>query len=70
MIKTKVTGISLGTHEVNIVTRESKKRGLYNFSAMVRMIIREWDEFNSGQRVRITEAGRAAIEEAKQIKDK
>jgi len=58
----KVTGVSLTEHETNIVALESKRRGLFNFSATLRMIIREWEEMKE-QRVRITEAGRAALHE-------
>jgi hypothetical protein len=41
------TGISLTDRERDIVVRESERRGLHNFSAMVRMIINEWHELTS-----------------------
>ena len=40
-----VTGVSLTEYEVKIVNHESHKRGLHNFSATLRMIIREWEKF-------------------------
>ncbi len=39
-----MTGISLTEHERRIVQAESERRGLYNFSATLRQIIREWAE--------------------------
>jgi len=39
-----MTGISLTEYERAIVQAESERRGLYNFSATLRLIIREWDE--------------------------
>jgi hypothetical protein len=58
--KPEQVSVSLSKFEQDIVTRESTKRGLYNFSAMVRQIIREWDETH---RVAITERGRQALTE-------
>lgn len=43
--KPTMTGISLTELERDIVQSESEKRGLYNFSATLRMIIREWVKF-------------------------
>ena len=40
-----VTGVSLTELEKDIVLEESQKRGLHNFSATLRMIIREWAKF-------------------------
>jgi len=45
--KPVVTGISLTENEKAIVARESERRGLYNFSATIRQIIREWDEMQN-----------------------
>ena len=42
-----VTGVSLTELEKNIVLEESQKRGLYNFSATLRMIINEWKELTA-----------------------
>ena len=39
-----MTGISLTEYERQIVQNESERRGLYNFSATLRQIIREWAE--------------------------
>ena len=41
-----VTGVSLTELEKDIVLEESQKRGLHNFSATLRMIIREWANFS------------------------
>ena len=38
------TGLSITQVEMDIVREESEKRGINNFSATVRMIIREWYE--------------------------
>ncbi len=43
------TGLSITQVEMDIVREESKKRGINNFSATVRMIIREWYEFTGRQ---------------------
>lgn len=50
MKKTRVSKLSvaLSPYERKIVRNESNKRGLNNFSAALRLIIREWDE---GQKV-------------------
>jgi len=42
--KPVMTGISLTEYERAIVAKESQRRGLYNFSATLRQIIREWYE--------------------------
>ena len=41
------TGISLTEVERDIVYTESVRRGLHNFSAMVRMIIHEWKDLTA-----------------------
>ena len=41
----KMTGVNLTASEREIVQSESEKRGLYNFSATLRMIIQEWAKF-------------------------
>ena len=38
------TGLSITQVEMDIVREESERRGINNFSATVRMIIREWYE--------------------------
>lgn len=43
-----LTGISLTEYESSIVKKVSEDRGLYNFSAAIRQIIREWDSFQNG----------------------
>lgn len=40
-----LTGISLTQVEKDIVIEESKRTGVNNMSATIRMIIREWYEF-------------------------
>ena len=42
-----MTGISLTELERDIVQSESINRGLHNFSATLRMIIREWRELTT-----------------------
>ncbi len=54
-------GISVTQHEQEIIHRESERRGLFNISATVRLIINEWDRDCNDQRVHITEAGREAL---------
>ena len=44
------TGISLTQVEADIVQEENLKRGIYSFSATVRMIIREWYE-STGKKI-------------------
>lgn len=66
----KVTGVSLTEFEQDIVTEESNRSGLFNFSATLRQIIREWKDLKSEQRVRITEAGRSALHDAKENESK
>ena len=41
----KMTGVNLTASEREIVQAESETRGLYNFSATLRMIIQEWAKF-------------------------
>ena len=43
------TGLSITQVEMDIVKEESEKRGINNFSATVRMIIREWYESKYGK---------------------
>ena len=43
------TGISLTDIEARIVNEESERRGVNNFSAMARVIIREWAEMKGIQ---------------------
>jgi len=43
------TGISLTDIEARIVNEESERRGINNFSAMARVIIREWAEMKGIQ---------------------
>lgn len=43
------TGISLTKVEAKIVNEESERRGINNFSAMARVIIREWAEMKGIQ---------------------
>ena len=45
--KLVMTGISLTELERDIVQSESISRGLHNFSATLRMIIREWRELTT-----------------------
>ena len=45
--KPYMTGISITDYERNIIEKVSKERGLYNFSAAVRVIVREWEEQQS-----------------------
>ena len=49
------TGLSITQVEMDIVREESEKRGINNFSATVRMIIREWYELTGRK---IEEVGR------------
>ena len=42
-----VTGVSLTETERDIVVAESRRRGLHNFSATLRMIIHEWKELTA-----------------------
>lgn len=42
-----MTGISLTEHERDIVQEESRRLGLNNFSATLRMIIRAWKELTA-----------------------
>ncbi len=58
--KPAVTGVSLTEYERELLLRESKRRGLFNLSATLRMILREWEEMK-GEQVHITEAGREAL---------
>ncbi len=41
------TGLTLTPYEREIIQKESERRGLYNFSATVRQIIREWEELSN-----------------------
>ena len=43
---TFLTGIRLTEHEKEIVQKENERLGLRNFSATLRLIIRQWDEAN------------------------
>jgi len=38
------TSVALSNYERQIVQSESEKRGLFNFSATLRQIIREWEK--------------------------
>lgn len=44
MEKPEQVSVSLTKYEQDIVNRESSRRGILNFSGMLRQIIREWDE--------------------------
>ena len=54
--------VSLDTLDRNIVSEVAETKGL-NFSAALRLIIREWQELQA-ERIIITEAGRQALAEA------
>lgn len=45
------TGLSITQVELDIVRKESEKRGINSFSATIRMIIREWDELKYGRKI-------------------
>ena len=55
------TSVALGTKDRQIVGRVVEKLGL-NFSAALRMIVREWAEVNS-DRFSLTEKGAAVLTE-------
>ena len=59
------TSVSLFPEDRQIVGVLAERKGL-NFSSALRQIIREWQEMKAQQRVRITEAGRAALREEEQ----
>jgi len=46
-VKAMMTGISLTPYERNLVLKESERRGLHNFSATIRQLLREWEELSS-----------------------
>lgn len=62
MSKTKTRSVSLFDKEEQIIEEVVEKRGLggKGFSAALRMIIREWADW---EKVKITEKGREALRE-------
>jgi hypothetical protein len=64
--KAIVIGVSLFEKENAIVTRENERRGLFNISAMIRLIINEWAEH---QHISITAAGKEALRKPDQLKE-
>jgi len=51
MNKLFLTGISLTEYERQIVETESQRRALFNFSATLRQIIREWENMKQEEMV-------------------
>lgn len=56
--------VSLREEEYSVVNRLAKSKGL-SFSAALRVIVNEWNELIGSQKVRITEKGMQALEEAR-----
>jgi hypothetical protein len=59
----KQTSVALGDEEKKLVNMFANANGL-NFSAALRMILRRWAVLED-ERIRITEQGKQALEEAK-----
>lgn len=66
--KRVIRNVSLEQTDFSIVQSFALKTGLggKGFSAALRMIIREWSEHKAEQRVKITAAGQAALQDAKE----
>jgi predicted DNA-binding ribbon-helix-helix protein len=54
--------IALEKTDITVISKLANKKGL-NFSSALRVIIREWNDALSDERVRITEAGREVLME-------
>ena len=60
--------VSLEEEDMQLISQLADRKGLGSrgFSAALRMIIREWVGFSENDRVRITQAGQAALGESRQ----
>ena len=63
--------VALEEEDIKQITQLAGRKGLGSrgFSAALRMIIREWVGFNENDRVRITRAGQAALDQTRQTPD-